>query len=219
MTDTFQVQGEFAPAESFTADISVQDNAAVTSVSTEEATAETTEQPNGFVELGLAPELVQAVADLGYTQPTTVQEKAIPLAMGAGAEGGRFIDLMVSSQTGSGKTAAFLLPVLHTLIRQQAEAEAESRAEFERAVAEAAANGEAPPKRAKRKDPTNNRNFKPAVPGALIVCPTRELAQQVAHDAIDLVKHARGLRVANVVGGMPYQLQWRDAELAAEGIA
>ncbi len=207
MTDTFQVQGEFAPAESFTADISVQDNAAVTSVSTEEAAAETTEQPNGFVELGLAPELVQAVADLGYTQPTTVQEKAIPLAMGAGTEGGRFIDLMVSSQTGSGKTAAFLLPVLHTLIRQQAEAEAESRAEFERAVAEAAERGEAPPKRAKRKDPTNNRNFKPAVPGALIVCPTRELAQQVAHDAIDLVKHARGLRVANVVGGMPYQLQ------------
>ena len=207
MTDTFQVQGEFAPAESFTADISVQDNASVTSVSTEEATAETTEQPNGFVELGLAPELVQAVADLGYTQPTSVQEKAIPLAMGAGAEGGRFIDLMVSSQTGSGKTAAFLLPVLHTLIRQQAEAEAESRAEFERAVAEAAERGEAPPKRAKRKDPTNNRNFKPAVPGALIVCPTRELAQQVAHDAIDLVKHARGLRVANVVGGMPYQLQ------------
>jgi superfamily II DNA/RNA helicase len=41
----------------------------------------------------------------------------------------------------------------------------------------------------------------------LIVCPTRELAQQVAHDAIDLVKHCRGLRVANVVGGMPYQLQ------------
>lgn len=211
MTDTFQVQGDFAPAESFAADFSVQDDAVLTAAVVEQATAEaneeTTEQPNGFIELGLAPELVQAVADLGYTQPTTVQLKAIPLAMGAGAESGRFIDLMVSSQTGSGKTAAFLLPVLHTLIRQQAEAEAESRAEFDRAVAEAAERGEAPPKRAKRKDPTNNRNFKPAVPGALIVCPTRELAQQVAHDAIDLVKHARGLRVANVVGGMPYQLQ------------
>lgn len=205
MTDTFQVQGEFAPAELFAADISVQDDIALTAAA--EATQETTEQPNGFIELGLAPELVQAVADLGYTQPTTVQLQAIPLAMGAGAESGRFIDLMVSSQTGSGKTAAFLLPVLHTLIRQQAEAEAESRAEFDRAVAEAAERGEAPPKRPKRKDPTNNRNFKPAVPGALIVCPTRELAQQVAHDAIDLVKHARGLRVANVVGGMPYQLQ------------
>ena len=201
MTDTFQVQGEFAPAESsFVAEISVQD-------APEHLAADVTAEPNGFIELGLAPELVQAVADLGYTQPTSVQLKAIPLAMGSGSEGGRFIDLMVSSQTGSGKTAAFLLPVLHTLIRQQAEAEAAARAEFEKSVAEAAARGEAAPKRAKRKDPTNTRNFKPAIPGALIVCPTRELAQQVAHDAIDLVKHVRGLRVANVVGGMPYQLQ------------
>ncbi|HZF78369.1 MAG TPA: DEAD/DEAH box helicase, partial [Rubrivivax sp.] len=71
---------------------------------------------------------------------------------------------------------------------------------------EAAAKGEPAPKR-KRKDPTNPRNFKAATPGALILCPTRELAQQVAHDAIDLVRHCRGLRVANVVGGMPYQLQ------------
>ena len=201
MTDTFQVQGDFAPAESsFVAEISVQD-------APEHLAADVTAEPNGFIELGLAPELVQAVADLGYTQPTSVQLKAIPLAMGSGSEGGRFIDLMVSSQTGSGKTAAFLLPVLHTLIRQQAEAEAAARAEFEKSVAEAAARGEAAPKRAKRKDPTNTRNFKPAIPGALIVCPTRELAQQVAHDAIDLVKHVRGLRVANVVGGMPYQLQ------------
>jgi len=40
-----------------------------------------------------------------------------------------------------------------------------------------------------------------------VLCPTSELAQQVAHDAIDLVKHCKGLRVANVVGGMPYQMQ------------
>jgi superfamily II DNA/RNA helicase len=40
-----------------------------------------------------------------------------------------------------------------------------------------------------------------------VFCPTRELAQQVAHDAIDLVQHCRGLRIANIVGGMPYQLQ------------
>ncbi|MBP8141504.1 MAG: DEAD/DEAH box helicase [Acidovorax sp.] len=200
MTDTLQVQGEFAPAESsFAAEISAA--AAVADASVDAVTAE----PNGFVELGLAPELVQAVADLGYTQPTSVQRKAIPLAMGSDAS--KFIDLMVSSQTGSGKTAAFLLPVLHTLIKQQAAAEAEERAAFERAVAEAAERGEPAPKRAKRKDPTSSRNFKAATPGALILCPTRELAQQVAHDAIDLVKHCRGLRVANVVGGMPYQLQ------------
>jgi len=52
---------------------------------------------------------VQAVADLGYTQPTTVQSTAIPLAMPT-EDADRYIDLMVSSQTGSGKTAAFLLP-------------------------------------------------------------------------------------------------------------
>lgn len=166
-----------------------------------------TAEPNGFIELGLAPELVQAVADLGYTQPTGVQLKAIPLAMAGGNDATKYIDLMVSSQTGSGKTAAFLLPVLHTLINQQAAAEAEERAAFDRSVAEAAERGEPAPKRAKRKDPTSTRNFKAATPGALILCPTRELAQQVAHDAIDLVKHCRGLRVANVVGGMPYQLQ------------
>ncbi|PJI96691.1 superfamily II DNA/RNA helicase [Acidovorax sp. 69] len=209
MTDTSLVQGEFAPADtSFAADISVQSSPLDAVVeSAAEADAAVTAEPNGFVELGLAPELVQAVADLGYTQPTSVQLKAIPLAMGAGADAKHFIDLMVSSQTGSGKTAAFLLPVLHTLINQQAAAEAEERAAFDRAVAEAAERGEPAPKRAKRKDPTSSRNFKAATPGALILCPTRELAQQVAHDAIDLVKHCRGLRVANVVGGMPYQLQ------------
>ncbi len=166
--------------------------------------------PEGFVKMGLAIELIHAVRDLGYTQPTVVQQKTIPLALPGeqnGEQAARYIDLMVSSQTGSGKTAAFLLPVLHTLLRQQAESEARERADYERAVAEAAAKGEAPPKRAKRKDPTNPRNFKAAAPGALVVCPTRELAQQVAHDAIDLVQHCRGLRIANIVGGMPYQLQ------------
>jgi superfamily II DNA/RNA helicase len=198
MTDTFEVQGDFSPAESF--DIAV----AAEPVQQPEAPV----IPNGFIKLGLAPELLRAVEDLGFTQPTAVQEKVLPLAMiPEEGTGGKFIDLLVSSQTGSGKTAAFLLPVLHTLLAQQAKAEADARAEYERAVAEAAEKGEAPPKRAKRKDPTNPRHFSAAVPGALILCPTRELAQQVAHDAIELVKHCRGLRIASVVGGMPYQLQ------------
>ena len=206
MTDTLiEVQDDLSPAEntSFAAETAAADTATETTA---------IQEPNGFVELGLAPELVQAVADLGYTQPTAVQKRAIPLALptAGGAKDGQttgYSDLMVSSQTGSGKTAAFLLPVLHTLIQQQAEQEAAERAEFEKACADAAAKGEPAPKRAKRKDPTNPRNFKAAVPGALILCPTRELAQQVAHDAIELVKHTRGLRVANVVGGIPYQLQ------------
>ncbi len=207
MTDTLQVQGEFAPADTSVAAADAALLASAEAVALPGDDVAVTAEPNGFVQLGLAAELVQAVADLGYTQPTQVQARAIPLAMGSGDESARFIDLMVSSQTGSGKTAAFLLPVLHTLIREQAAADAAARAEFDRAVAEAAARGEPAPKRAKRKDPTNARNFKAAVPGALILCPTRELAQQVAHDAIELVKHCRGLRVANVVGGIPYQLQ------------
>ncbi|QIL81508.1 DEAD/DEAH box helicase [Diaphorobacter sp. HDW4A] len=220
MTDSLHSQGDFAPADSsFSEEIITTTNDLVEttteaeieqSIEAEaaaEAAAEVEEAPNGFVELGLAPELVQAVKDLGYTQPTQVQQRAIPLAMEADGESDRFIDLMVSSQTGSGKTAAFLLPVLHTLLKQQEAQFAQERAEFDALCAEAAAKGEPAPKRNRRKDPTNPRNFKAAVPGALIVCPTRELAQQVAHDAIDLVRHCKGLRVANVVGGMPYQLQ------------
>ncbi len=171
-----------------------------------EADAADTATPDvsAFAALGLAEPLLRAVADLGFTQPTAVQQQAVPMAMG---DTTGFNDLMVSSQTGSGKTAAFLLPVLHTLIRQQEADEAAERAERERLAAEAVARGEPAPKKTRRKDPTNPRHFKPAEPGALVLCPTRELAQQVAHDAIELVKHCRGLRIANVVGGMPYALQ------------
>ncbi len=201
MTDTFAVQGELSPAQSLNA------RAQTTGSAPDAAPQGLPAAPNGFIKFGLASELIRAVQDLGFVQPTPVQEQTIPLAMAGGDEDARFIDLMVSSQTGSGKTAAFLLPVLHTLLKQQAQAQAQARADYERAAAEAAARGEEAPKRPKRKDPTSSRNFKAATPGALILCPTRELAQQVAHDAIDLVRHCRGLRVANVIGGMPYQLQ------------
>jgi superfamily II DNA/RNA helicase len=195
MTDTFAVRGDLLPAES----ISPSDEIHVIE--------DTPAAPNGFVKLALAPELLRAVEDLGFTQPTAVQDEVIPMALPNDEEGTGFIDLMVSSQTGSGKTAAFLLPVLHTLLQQQAAAEAKERADYERACAEATAKGEPTPKRAKRKDPTSSRNFKAATPGALVLCPTRELAQQVSHDAIELVKHCRGLRIASIIGGMPYQLQ------------
>jgi len=197
MTDTFDVRGDTASVDSFSADMAVDFAAADTA---------TDLAPNAFLKLGLAPELMQAIQDLGFTLPTPVQEQAIPLALPAEGDAS-YIDLMVSSQTGSGKTAAFLLPVLHTLLKQRDAAQAEERAEFERLAADAQSKGEEAPKRTRRKDPTNPRHFKAATPGALVLCPTRELAQQVAHDAIDLVKHCRGLRIANVVGGMPYQMQ------------
>lgn len=201
MTESIHdLQVELSPAQ----DLSTPADVGLPDVAQDTASPE----PNGFIQLGLADELVKAVADLGYTQPTAVQSRTIPLALPADDEAHHgYNDLMVSSQTGSGKTAAFLLPVLHTLIQQQAAADAQAKADYDQACADAVARGEEPPKRARRKDPTNPRNFKAAVPGALVLCPTRELAQQVAHDAIELVKHCRGLRVANVVGGIPYQIQ------------
>ena len=178
---------------------------------------ETVATQNPFQALGLAPELLAAVTELGYTEPTAVQQQAIPLALAAHPEGAN--DLMVSSQTGSGKTAAFLLPVLHTLLAMQRDAEARDKAAWDAQVAEAQARGESPPRKPRRKNPLNPRQFKPAVPGALVLCPTRELAQQVARDAIDLVRHCRGLRIANVVGGMPYGQQIAQLQNAALVVA
>ncbi|HRE13492.1 MAG TPA: DEAD/DEAH box helicase, partial [Usitatibacteraceae bacterium] len=62
----------------------------------------------GFAPLGLSAPICQAVSAAGYTAPTPVQARVIPEALT-----GR--DLMVSSQTGSGKTAAFMLPALQLL--------------------------------------------------------------------------------------------------------
>ena len=61
-----------------------------------------------FDHLGLAPELLRAVAQQGYTEPTPVQTKAIPLVLA-----GR--DVLAGAQTGTGKTAAFVLPMLQLL--------------------------------------------------------------------------------------------------------
>jgi ATP-dependent RNA helicase DeaD len=63
---------------------------------------------NEFEVLGLHPQLVQAVTDLGYTTPTPIQSEMIPLML-AGS------DVIGQAQTGTGKTAAFALPVLHNL--------------------------------------------------------------------------------------------------------
>ena len=170
MNDNAFERGEFAPAESFDTVAADTGDTAVLA-------------PNGFEKLGLAPELMRAIQDLGFTQPTPVQEQTIPMALPSVDDAG-YNDLMVSSQTGSGKTAAFLLPVLHTIIGQLSTVKSAPH-----------------PARAK------SRKFEPAAPQALVLCPTRELAQQVCQDAIDLVRHTRGVRIANVVGGMPYQLQ------------
>jgi len=99
---------------------------------------------SGFVEMGLAPELLAALRDLSFTQPTPVQIRAIPLALQDNADKPAN-DLLVSSQTGSGKTAAFLLPVMHTLLQQQKQAEKAENKAWADKVSQAVANGEEAP--------------------------------------------------------------------------
>ena len=123
-----------------------------------------------FAEFSLHESLTQALNDLGFTAPTPVQEQAIPAAM----EGK---DLLVSSQTGSGKTAAFLLPTLNALAGQDTFLPFKERM---RAVTQ---------------------------PNILVISPTRELAQQVCQDAIALVRHMKGVRIAAIMGGMPFGKQ------------
>ncbi len=102
-----------------------------------------------FQELRLAEPIVRAVADEGYTTPTPIQTKAIPVAL----EGK---DILGCAQTGTGKTAAFALPVLHRLNETRS----------------------AQPRHAHTGD--RRQGIRAARPRALVLCPTRELATQIA---------------------------------------
>ena len=62
-----------------------------------------------FDELGLAPELLRAISEQGYTEPTPIQAQAIPIVLAGN-------DLMGGAQTGTGKTAAFTLPLLQRIL-------------------------------------------------------------------------------------------------------
>ena len=62
-----------------------------------------------FDELGLAPELLRAISEQGYTDPTPIQAQAIPIVLAGN-------DLMGGAQTGTGKTAAFTLPLLQRIL-------------------------------------------------------------------------------------------------------
>jgi ATP-dependent RNA helicase RhlE len=73
-----------------------------------------------FASLGLSDELVRAVTERGYTVPTPIQLQAIPAVLSGG-------DLLAGAQTGTGKTAGFVLPILHRLINTPAKQTAEGR--------------------------------------------------------------------------------------------
>jgi len=125
---------------------------------------------SAFADLGLKAELTSAVSRAGYIKPTEVQAQVIP-----GALQGH--DLMVSAKTGSGKTAAFVLPALQMVL-------------------------------AARQDPAQRRAKGVASgPRILVLTPTRELALQVTRACTIYGSSIPGLRVASVVGGVPYGLQ------------
>jgi len=112
-----------------------------------------------FSALGLMPELVRAVAEEGYERPTPIQQETIPLALE-----GR--DLIGSAQTGTGKTAAFMLPILQRLAQ----------------------------------------TGKPGATRALVLVPTRELAEQVATSARAYGRHL-AVTAAAVYGGVGMEPQ------------
>jgi ATP-dependent RNA helicase DeaD len=107
-----------------------------------------------FNDLNLRPELMQSVADLGYSEPTPIQAALIPVMLTG-------VDVIGQAQTGTGKTAAFALPILNNLETGQHHVQ------------------------------------------ALVLCPTRELALQVAGAIGDFGK-VQEVRALAVYGGQPY---------------
>lgn len=92
----------------------------------DEAETESAAEPDGvrFADLGLAPEVMEAVVHEGFEQPTPIQERAIPVVLS-----GR--DMIGQAQTGTGKTAAFALPILSRLVSGHKRTKYDSR---ERAI-------------------------------------------------------------------------------------
>ena len=137
-----------------------------------------------FDALGLTPELLRAVADQGYTVPTPVQREAIPLVLA-----GR--DLLAGAQTGTGKTAAFVLPLLQRL----------------NGVRTPGWNdGPTPGADALRN--RDRRNATRAPIHALVLTPTRELALQVEQSVRTYGAHRR-IRSVAIYGGVGFEPQAR----------
>ena len=113
-----------------------------------------------FSELGLSPKVLRAVTEAGYVKPTPIQEGAIPPALE-----GR--DVLGIAQTGTGKTAGFVLPMITKLARGRARAR---------------------------------------MPRSLVLCPTRELAAQVAENFDTYSKHVK-LTKALLIGGVSFKEQ------------
>ena len=129
---------------------------------------------SSFSNLQLAPELARAVAEMGYESMTPIQEQAIPVVLS-----GR--DVMGAAQTGTGKTAAFSLPLLQRMMKHE--------------------NASTSPAR----HPVR----------ALVLLPTRELADQVAQQVAAYAKFT-DLRSTVVFGGMDMKPQTLELKKGVE---
>src|SRR3954463_8889478 len=126
-----------------------------------------------FESLGLTPELLRAVAAEGYTEPTPVQAETIPLVLA-----GR--DVLAGAQTGTGKTAAFVLPILQLL------------------------NANRP--RARHPIGPRPKGATGLPIRSLILTPTRELALQ-AEEFIKTYGKSQPIRATTIYGGVGYDAQ------------
>jgi len=162
-----------------------------------------------FAELGLNEQILAGVDALGFTEPTPVQAQSIPLVLE-----GR--DIVASAQTGTGKTCAFALPVLQLIgASSSPEAPTEAADETNVAAEDAASAEQTAPRRRRRRrrrgkgtpDPTPiQAPDKPVAPAALVVTPTRELAQQIERVTTVVCEHT-GQRSVIVMGGARFDRQ------------
>ena len=125
-----------------------------------------------FADLGLSDTVMQAVADMGYETPTPVQAASIPEVLA-----GR--DILAAAQTGTGKTAAFLLPAMSKLGHVVPPAKKGDRGR-------------------RRRNAARGRG-----PLMLVITPTRELAQQIDEVCTTVAKRT-GHTAVTVVGGLSY---------------
>ena len=146
-----------------------------------QAVESATESLPAFDELGLSDEMLRAIENLGYTAPTPVQAGSIPVVLE-----GR--DLLAAAQTGTGKTAAFLLPTMNNLEHIAPPKPVRERGGRNR-------------RRGAKKPEGNGRG-----PVMLVITPTRELAQQI-DEVASKIADVTGHVAVTVVGGVSYKPQ------------